>query len=187
MRIISGTFKGRIISFLDNKITRPLRDSVRENIFNLITHSKNININLENTNVLDLYSGVGSFGLECISRGAKNIQFVEKNLEPLNILKKNINNFSIQDKSIIFERDIRYFFDQSENLKPFDLIFLDPPYADKDYIQILDLIYKNKIFKKEHLVIIHREKNSEENFGKILKVLFIKNYGRSKIIFGTFI
>ena len=102
MRIISGTLKGRIINFLDNKITRPLRDSVRENIFNLIAHSKNINIKLENSNVLDLYSGIGSFGLECVSRGAKNIQFVEKNSEPLKILKKNIKKFSIQNKSNIF-------------------------------------------------------------------------------------
>ena len=187
MRIISGTLKGRIINFLDNKITRPLRDSVRENIFNLIAHSKNINIKLENSNVLDLYSGIGSFGLECVSRGAKNIQFVEKNFEPLKILKKNIKKFSIQNKSNIFDRDVKYFFEQVKKLNLFDLIFLDPPYADKDYIKILKLISINKIFKRDHLVIIHREKNSKENLEKILKILFIKDYGRSRIIFGTFI
>ena len=72
-------------------------------------------------------------------------------------------------------------------LNLFDLIFLDPPYADKDYIKILKLISINKIFKKDHLVIIHREINSKENLEKILKILFIKDYGRSRIIFGTFI
>ena len=58
--------------------TRPLKDSVKENIFNIIKHSKKIGIKLENSNILDLYSGIGSFGIECISRGAKKVTFVEK-------------------------------------------------------------------------------------------------------------
>ena len=67
MRIISGKFKGKSINFLKNSITRPLKDSVKENIFNILAHSPEIKIKIENSNVLDLYSGVGSFGLECIS------------------------------------------------------------------------------------------------------------------------
>ena len=78
MRIISGLLKGKKINFLSNSITRPLKDSVRENIFNILKHSKIINLRVENSNVLDLYSGVGSFGIECLSRGAKKVIFVEK-------------------------------------------------------------------------------------------------------------
>ena len=77
MRIIGGRFKGRIIHFLKTKNTRPLKDSVRENIFNILSHSKDINVNLKNAFILDLYSGIGSFGLECLSRGAKMVTFVE--------------------------------------------------------------------------------------------------------------
>ena len=54
-----------------SKKTRPLKDSVRENIFNILMHSNLIKVNLKNANILDLYSGIGSFGIECISRGAK--------------------------------------------------------------------------------------------------------------------
>ena len=54
MRIISGKFKGKFISFLKSKTTRPLKDSVKENIFNILSHSKSINIKLEKSNVLDL-------------------------------------------------------------------------------------------------------------------------------------
>ena len=68
MRIISGKFKGKIIKYLKNNTTRPLRDSVKENIFNLLIHSKILNIKIEKASILDLYSGVGSF---CISRVQK--------------------------------------------------------------------------------------------------------------------
>ena len=66
MRIISGFLKGKKIDFLKSTITRPLRDFVKENIFNIIHHSKFINIKLINANILDVYSGVGSFGIECL-------------------------------------------------------------------------------------------------------------------------
>ena len=67
MRIISGVLKGRLIKFLKNSYTRPLKDNVRENVFNILNHSKYIKVNVKDSNVLDLYSGIGSFGLECIS------------------------------------------------------------------------------------------------------------------------
>ena len=69
MRIISGIFKGKkILEPKDNK-TRPLKDMVKESIFNIINHSNKFNIELNNAKILDLFSGVGSFGLECLSRG----------------------------------------------------------------------------------------------------------------------
>ena len=73
MRIISGKFKGRKIEFLRNSLTRPLKDSVKENIFNILSHSIKLNVNLKNAKILDLYSGIGSFGLECLSRGAMEV------------------------------------------------------------------------------------------------------------------
>ena len=64
MRIISGVFKGKKISFTKSSTTRPLRDYVRESIFNIISHGKKIKLNLVKANILDLYSGIGSFGIE---------------------------------------------------------------------------------------------------------------------------
>ena len=76
MRIISGKLKGQTIDFLKNSTTRPLKDSVKENIFNVLKHSNLIDVKIEKANILDLYSGIGSFGLECISRGAKKVTFM---------------------------------------------------------------------------------------------------------------
>ena len=86
MRIISGSLKGKSINFLKNSTTRPLKDAVRENIFNVLKHSNMFQVTLEKANILDLYSGIGSFGLECISRGAEKVTFIEKDKNALSIL-----------------------------------------------------------------------------------------------------
>ena len=90
MRIISGNFKGKKILLPKNKLTRPLKDLTKESIFNIIKHSQLLNIKLEKSNILDLFSGVGSFGLECLSRGAEAVTFLESYKEVLTVLKKNI-------------------------------------------------------------------------------------------------
>ena len=110
MRIISGKFKGKSIHFIKSKVTRPLRDMVKENIFNILSHSSNISVKIDSSNVLDLYSGVGSFGLECISREANQVTFVENNDVALNLLKKNIKKLSINQK-------VKIFSDKIESLK----------------------------------------------------------------------
>ena len=77
MRIISGKYKNKKIILPKDKLTRPLRDQVKESIFNIILHSNLLKIDLRNSKILDLFSGSGSFGLECLSRYAKNIVFCE--------------------------------------------------------------------------------------------------------------
>ena len=103
MRIISGQLKGTSIHFLKDKSTRPLKDSVRENIFNVLMHSNKLNIRIEGSDILDLYSGIGSFGIECISRGANKVTFIEQEKSAYKILEKNLENlkfFKIQKLSI---------------------------------------------------------------------------------------
>ena len=90
MRIISGNLKGKKVLQPKDKLTRPLKDLTKESIFNIIKHSNLINIDLESSNILDLFSGVGSFGLECLSRNASYVTFIENYKEVLPILKKNI-------------------------------------------------------------------------------------------------
>ena len=98
MRIISGFLKGKKLDF------------VKENIFNVINHSNLINIKLENANILDLYSGVGSFGIECISQGVKKSTFVENDNKALSILKKNLNDLKVEDRWEIFNEKTSFFF-----------------------------------------------------------------------------
>ncbi len=184
MRIISGSLKGRSINFLKNKNTRPLKDTVRESIFNIIKHSKLIKINIEKSKVLDLYSGVGSFGIECLSRGAEEVSFVEQNLDAAKILKSNLLKLCILKKTNIFIKKTENYLMEDVKEK-FNIFFLDPPYVDTNFFQNLQLIKEKKIFKKNHLIIIHREKKTDEDFKSFLKIIEIRHYGRSKIIFGV--
>ena len=185
MRIISGFLKGKKLDFLKSAVTRPLRDFVKESIFNIIKHSDFNKVRLENANILDLYSGVGSFGIECISRGARKTTFVEDNSKTLIILKKNLNNLKIENQSEVFNKIIS-FLKILNNKEKFEIIFFDPPFAENLFIEELKIIKDSKIYKKNHLIIIHREKKSYDDLEKIIDILLVKNYGRSKIIIGNF-
>ena len=115
MRVVSGFLKGQKLEFLKSIDTRPLRDFVKENIFNVINHSNLIEVKLDDAVVLDLYSGVGSFGIECISRGVKTSTFVENDNKVLAILKKNLNNLKIEKKSEVFSGKIISFLNKNRN------------------------------------------------------------------------
>ena len=117
MRVISGIIKGKKFNFIKSSITRPLKDSVRENIFNILAHSNKFNLQLEGSKVLDLYSGVGSFGIECISREAKQVSFVEKNVGTYQILLDNLDKLNITDKARTFNQDIYDFLKIKKNTK----------------------------------------------------------------------
>ena len=93
MRIISGSFRGKKILEPKDIKTRPLKDLTKESIFNIINHSNKFKIKLEDTNILDLFSGVGSFGIECLSRGVKKVIFVENysGVLPIKISRKLSN------------------------------------------------------------------------------------------------
>ena len=185
MRIISGSFKGKkILQPLDN-LTRPLKDLTKESIFNVIKHSNKFNIDLEKSYILDLFSGVGSFGLECISRGAKFVTFIENYKEVLPILKKNLNSLKSINNYKILEKDILNDLNFISLNQKFDLIFLDPPYKDKNLLIILNKIIESKILSNNGIIIIHRHKKELDEFPKNLKIIEVKKYGISKIIFAT--
>ena len=185
MRIISGKYKGKKIFQPTDEATRPLKDLTKESIFNIIQHSNIIRNKIENSNILDLFSGVGSFGLECISRGASNIVFYENYQNALKILKKNIVHLGCDNKTKIIDLDIfnKNAFHSLNN--QFEIIFLDPPYKEKKLTDLLKAIMELKLLKKNGIIIIHRHKKEKDNFPIEFNILLEKYYGISKIIFGS--
>mgnify|MGYP001277722396 FL=1 len=185
MRIISGSFRGKKILEPRDILTRPLKDLTKESIFNIINHSKKFNVEIKDANILDLFSGVGSFGLECLSRGASHLTFVENYRGVLPVLKKNLSSLNTFKKYEILEKDIL----NGSYLKnidiQFDIIFLDPPYKCSELEEILINISDKKILNKDGIIIIHRHKKEKDNFPKNFKILEEKKYGISKIIFGN--
>ena len=137
MRVISGSLKGKkILEPKDNK-TRPLKDLAKESIFNIIEHSNKFDAQLIDSNILDLFSGVGSFGIECLSRGSKKVVFIENYSGVLQILKKNLTSLKLTNNYEILESDV-YSDNILSNLNTkFDIIFLDPPFGDKELNKLL--------------------------------------------------
>ena len=86
----------------------------------------------------------------------------------------------------IISQDTKNYLNKFNHENKFDLIFLDPPYKDISFLSVIALIKEKKIFNKNHKIIIHRERDCKEMFDDYLKVDLEKNYGRSKIIFGSF-
>jgi 16S rRNA (guanine966-N2)-methyltransferase len=186
MRIIAGQFKGKKILEPKDKNTRPLKDLVKESIFNIINHSNKFKTELNKANILDLFSGVGSFGLEALSRGAENVTFVENYTNVIEILKKNIQNLNLNERCKIIEKNIFDNLNFDMFNKKFDIIFFDPPFKEKEILSVISKIYKSKILKKDGLLIIHRHNKENNLLLKDLNILEEKKYGISKIIFSNY-
>jgi len=183
MRIISGTFRGKNILTPKDGKTRPLKDLTKESIFNIIKHSNKFEINLSNSKILDLFCGVGSFGIECLSRGVKKVIFIENYKGVLPLLKKNlislksVKNYNIIEKNI-YNDNVFQKLDHK-----FDIIFMDPPFKDDNLDNIFNEIHNHRILNKNGIIIIHRHKDQTDIHPLNLKLIEEKLYGISKIKF----
>ena len=115
MRIISGKFRNTKLFIPLSKETRPLKDITKESIFNTLIHFKKLPFKFKNAKILDLYSGTGSFGLECLSRDASKIIFVENNKNALKILQKNIYKLDIEKKTSVIEYSVLNYLSNIDN------------------------------------------------------------------------
>ena len=182
MRIISGVYKGKKINQPKDKETRPLKDLTKESIFNLINHSNKFDLDLKKSIVLDIFSGVGSFGIECLSRGAKFVFFFENYNGVLPLLKKNLislksKNYKIIEKNV-YDKNI--FLEVGAKI---DIIFLDPPYKDKNIINILKTIKDVNLLDEKGAIILHRHKNDKITLPEKYEIIEERKYGISRIFF----
>lgn len=187
MRIISGSLKGKKLFEPKNKETRPLKDLTKESLFNILLHTNKFDTNIESSNVLDLFSGVGSFGLECLSRGSSFVTFVESYKEVTPILIKNISNLNYKNSSLVIEKDIFKNLNFEIFNKKFDIIFMDPPYKEKNLSSILINIAKSDILDGEGIIVIHRHKNEKDRFPEKFNIIEEKTYGISRVIFMSYL
>ena len=180
MRIIGGTLRGKKLSTLDGITTRPTLDRVKESVFNIIQ------FNIRDKVVLDLFGGSGALGLEALSRGAKKATFCDKSKDAISIIKKNIDDTNLKDKSIVINKD---YIDVLEDLKgkeKFDIVFLDPPY-DTDYgIIAINKIIDFDLLSDDGIIIFetnNEDKEKEIILNKSIKIYDKRRYGIAYIMF----
>jgi 16S rRNA (guanine966-N2)-methyltransferase len=163
LRIISGSVGGRFITVPQSKLIRPTTDRVRETLFNILSNK----ISFDGLKILDLYSGTGSLGLECFSRGAKEIHFVENNFSIAKNLEKNIQSLKAESNCKIFKMTALKF-SHLFNEAGYDLIFADPPFFKYDIYNVIENLFLNKYILQNGMIIVERsiqtKKKDIENF-----------------------
>ena len=161
IRIISGKFKSRLISFPDKiKNLRPTHDRIREDLFNWLM------FDIENKKCLDLFAGSGAIGFEAISRNAKSVTMIEINKTAYLELIRNQKNLQCQNINITNSNAINYL---NQSIEKFDLIFLDPPYDSILLETILQIIINKKNLYQNTLIYLETNKNLDLSDFKIIK------------------
>lgn len=178
MRVISGSARGlKLITPIDNKV-RPTTDRVKESMFNIIA------FDIYGSRVLDLFAGSGSLGIECISRGAEMAYFCDKDRDSIKIIRENINKAKFQKEAEILECDYKFAISKLENRnEKIDLIFVDPPYYEGLFNQIIADLEKSSILKESSIVVVEHDAKTKIDDGALLKKYKEKKYGLTALTF----
>jgi 16S rRNA (guanine966-N2)-methyltransferase len=176
MRIISGKFKGhRLVSFKADHI-RPTTDRVKESLFN------KWHMVVEDAQVLDLFCGTGSLGLEALSRGAAFVEFVDSNEKSLRILTENIKKLGLNEGYRVTKREALQFLKTAQ--QSFDLILIDPPFTKVMADQVLQALSESEVLKEGTRVAI--ESGTKEEVREVYGTLRLydrKEYGDKALNF----
>ena len=176
MKIISGKYKGRNIEGFDIVGTRPTMDRVKESLFATIQNY------IDDSVVLDLFSGSGNLGLEALSEGAKYAYLVDHNFKAIKTINKNLTNIGIKEAETVnmdYKKALSYF--NEKNIK-FDLIFLDPPY-NTDFIEnSLELISKYDLLSNNGLIVCESDSLDRIVYNDMYKAVKDKKYGDKYIV-----
>lgn len=177
MRIIGGKFKGRkFFPPAKNWPTRPTTDYAKEGLFNIILNS----FDIEDLKVLDLFGGTGNHSYEFISRGCKDVTYVDKFRGCVNFVKKTAEVLDIQGEINIVQGDVFKFIKRSSHT--YDYIFAGPPYGLPTLDSIPDLIFEQELLKEGGWFVL--EHNPNHDFQNHKHFFQMRNYG--KTIFSFF-
>lgn len=181
MRVISGSARGTKLYSLEGENTRPTLDRVKEALFNIIQFK------LIDSDILDLFAGSGSLGIESLSRGAKHVTFCDSSREASMIVEKNLEKTRFKESSRLYNLKFEKALDKMklEDVK-FDVVFLDPPYKTNYIKEALELILEYKLLKEDAILIL--ETDEEERITKQIEnidldIYDVRKYGRVSLIF----
>jgi 16S rRNA (guanine966-N2)-methyltransferase len=155
MRVIAGKFRSRKLNAPPGTDTRPTSDRLRETLFNVVGPR------VVDSVWLDLYAGTGAVGIEAISRGARQVYFVESEKKAARVIRDNLKSLDIEDGFELLEREaaqaIRLLDSQVVQC---DFCFIDPPYESHGaYEQILGFVSQSRLIGAESIVIAEHDKH----------------------------
>lgn len=165
MRVITGTARGIALKAPDGSQTRPTTDRVKEALFSII------HFDIPEASVLDLFGGTGQLGIEALSRGAKKAVFVDEWGDACDLIKENLRRTKLQTNALVVRSDYQAYLRSCR--EQFDIILLDPPYAEGDLENSLQLITEIDILRYGGIIVAERPLGKELLWNH-------PGYGRSK-------
>ncbi len=172
LRIISGTYGGRIIATSASYKTHPMGDRIRGSLFNMLG-------DMTSMRVLDAFAGSGSLGLEALSRGAQEAVFVERDRQAQKVIQENIKTLGVDRQAKLIQASVSAWSDTSEHEK-FDLIFADPPYNDLQLSTVKKL--KNHMQPKGLMILSYPGRESAPTVNGVV-VVDKRSYGDAALAF----
>ena len=176
MRIIGGKYRGRVLATFDGEAVRPPADRVKESLFNILA------LRFPGARVLDLFAGSGALGLESLSRGAAEVVFNDRSKDSLAILKKNLRTLKMEEG-----REVKLYNLDAESCldcghRPFDLIFIDPPYALDVGVRAVQKIARKGLLAQGGVLVFERDVPFEGEVDGLEKY-DQRKYGRTILTF----
>ena len=169
MRVIAGKYRSRPLQSLRGMDTRPTSDRLRETLFNVLTAGNPAA--LEGSVWLDLFAGTGAVGIEAISRGAKQVCFVESSPAAAKVIRQNLQSLGIVDGFRLFQEELpKAFWRMEREHVAADVVFIDPPYQMQDaYRETLRALAESPVVWAMSMVIAEHEKKFDpgEEFGPL--------------------
>ena len=156
MRVITGKARGIVLKTPDGMLTRPTADRVKEALFSII------NFDLPGAAVLDLFGGTGQLGIEALSRGANSAVFVDQREDACKIIRENLRRTKLESQGRVVRSD--YLDVLRRNREKFDIILLDPPYAEVFLENALKCITEIDILKTDGIIVAERPVEKELPF-----------------------
>lgn len=178
MRVISGEYGGRPLKAVPGNNTRPTTDKVKESVFNLIGPYFN------EGQVLDLYSGSGSLGIEAVSRGMDRAVLVDAHFKAVQVIHENVKMTKAEDKFVVWKKKASQALEQlAKKGDMFDLIFLDPPYAKQEIESTIEELLKKNLLNNRALIVCETDAKTAlpDHFDEKCQLWKVKEYGSTKI------
>lgn len=180
MRVISGKARGVNLKTPEGVLTRPTIDRVKEALFSII------NFDIPASNVLDLFGGTGQLGIEALSRGAKSAVFVDQREDACKLIKENLKRTKLEQDAKVVRMDYLDYLKRSR--EKFDIIFLDPPYAEVFLENALKCITEIDILQSGGIIVAERPlgkdlpwdfegytRSKDYKYGKVLLTIYRKD------------
>jgi 16S rRNA (guanine966-N2)-methyltransferase len=176
MRIVAGKYRSRILKSLRGNALRPTSDRLRETLFNVLGP------NVAGSRFLDVFAGTGAVGIEAISRGALEVVFIENHIPAATLIRRNLASLEIENGAQVLPLDALRALEKlaarhQPTNAPFDFVFVDPPYAEKDqYDSVLGFLGAAPFLSQGSLVIAEHRRTYElaHRIGRLLQTRILR-------------